>query len=87
MGERWQLLAPDEKGPYEKEALRMKENYHTEMNLYKLTEEYRSYQEYLADFKAKNSGSIGACERRRDAQVLRADFRRRWKETQIGPRG
>ncbi|KAL2054701.1 hypothetical protein ABVK25_005005 [Lepraria finkii] len=55
VGERWQELSAGEKEPYESEASTAKEKYHTEMAEYKTTRSYREYQQYLGEFKAKNS--------------------------------
>ena len=59
MGERWQTITPEEKGPHEKLAMELKDKYHKEMNAYKTTEQYRNYMEYMADFKLKYSTSSG----------------------------
>ena len=59
VGENWQVLSPEEKEPYERRASMAKERYHTEMAAYKLTEQYREYQRYLADFKNKHSTNSG----------------------------
>lgn len=55
VGEKWQMLLPEEKEPFEKEAMALKETYFTEMARYKQTENYQEYGRYLADFKAKNA--------------------------------
>ena len=55
MGERWQELDAQEKEPCEREAQALKDKYYTELREYKKTPQYQSYQEYLADFKAKHS--------------------------------
>ena len=59
VGELWQDLPAEEKEAYESEASSAKERYHTEMAEYKTTKSYREYQQYLADFKAKNSSTSG----------------------------
>ena len=53
VGERWQEISAEEKEPYESEASAAKEKYHAEMADYKTTKNYRDYQQYLAEFKAK----------------------------------
>ena len=55
VGEKWQVLTPEGKEPFEREAISAKENYATSMVVYKKTEHYREYSRYLADFKAKNA--------------------------------
>jgi len=54
VGERWQELDGSEKEPCERKAQAMKEAYHIKLADYKKTSEYASYQQYLADFKAKH---------------------------------
>ncbi len=61
IGERWQLLTPREKAPYGKAARALKRKYHIKMNAYKMTENYRGYQEYLVEFKINSVGKRGAC--------------------------
>lgn len=56
VGERWQTLPPEEKEPFESQATAAKEKYNTEMVRYKITERYKEYVRYLADFKLKNPG-------------------------------
>jgi hypothetical protein len=55
VGERWQVLSPDEKEPYESSANSAKERYNAELAVYKKTDGYREYVQYLADFKVKYS--------------------------------
>jgi len=57
VGERWQILTPEEKEPYESRAGSLKEKYSAELTRYKRTHEYREYVQYLADFKERNSAS------------------------------
>ena len=57
VGERWQDLTAEDREPYEIEASTAKERYHAEMAEYKTTRSYREYQQYLVEFKAKNSSS------------------------------
>ena len=53
VGERWQILSPEEKEPYERQASAAKEVYNTEMAKHKRTPQYQEYMQYLADFKAR----------------------------------
>lgn len=46
----------------------MKDRYNQELTTYKMTDEYRNYMDYLADFKLKKSNSAGVC---RDHQETR----------------
>jgi len=55
VGERWQILNPEEKEPYESRAGSLKEKYSAELTKYKRTHEYRDYTEYFAEFKARNT--------------------------------
>ena len=55
VGERWQVLKPEEKEVFEKEATAKKKIYITLMAKYKQTENYKEYNRYLADFAAKNA--------------------------------
>lgn len=55
VGENWQNLPPTEKEPYETEAFAAKDKYNSALAEYKKTENFRNYQNYLADFKAKQS--------------------------------
>ena len=59
VGERWQDLTAEEREPFELEASTAKEKYHAEMAEYKTTKSYREYQQYLAEFKAKNFSVSG----------------------------
>jgi hypothetical protein len=54
VGERWQVLAPDEKATYESRSQAMKDHYYAQLAEYKKTQEYLQYQDYLVDFKAKH---------------------------------
>ena len=54
VGERWQILAMEEKEAFESEASFAKEKYNAEMARYKRTANYREYAQYIADFKLKN---------------------------------
>lgn len=53
VGENWQNLTPSEKEPYEQQAFAAKEKYTVELAEYRRTESYRTYSEYLIEFKAK----------------------------------
>ncbi|KAI9814729.1 MAG: hypothetical protein M1827_002995 [Pycnora praestabilis] len=57
VGESWQVLAQNEKEPFEAQAAAGKEKYNAELVEYKKTENYQKYSEYLADFKVKNNRS------------------------------
>ena len=54
VGERWQVLAPDEKATYENKSQSMKDRYYAQLAEYKKTQDYAHYQNYLEDFKAKH---------------------------------
>lgn len=54
VGERWQVLAPDDKATYESRSQAMKDRYYAELAEYKKTQDYAHYQNYLEDFKAKH---------------------------------
>ncbi|CAF9916651.1 MAG: hypothetical protein GOMPHAMPRED_001068 [Gomphillus americanus] len=55
VGERWQVLEPEEKEQYESQAAAAKDRYNAALVKYKRTSQYRKYQQYLADFKARNT--------------------------------
>ncbi|KAI4721853.1 hypothetical protein E4T48_01866 [Aureobasidium sp. EXF-10727] len=55
VGERWQELQAHEKEPCEREAQSLKDKYYSELRQYKKTPQYKQYQDYLIDFKAKHS--------------------------------
>ena len=59
VGEKWQLLSADSRELYEKRAGTMKETFNSEFTNYKKTEKYAQYQDYLAEFKAKNGQQEG----------------------------
>ena len=54
VGEKWQLLTPEEREPYETQAVTSKEYYNAAMTKYKRTTNYRNYAHYLTEFKARN---------------------------------
>ena len=53
VGENWQSLQPHEKDPYEQKAFAAKEKFNHELTEYKRTSNYKEYQQYLAEFKAR----------------------------------
>ena len=53
VGENWQSLQPHEKDPYEQKAFAAKEKFNNELAEYKKTNHYKEYQQYLAEFKAR----------------------------------
>lgn len=55
VGENWQSLSMAEKEPYESQAQAIKDKYHRDLAEYKKTPEFRKYNQYLQDFKAKHS--------------------------------
>ena len=55
VGERWQVLSPVDREPYEARATSAKARYNSELVEYKKTDHYREYAQYLADFKAKTT--------------------------------
>lgn len=55
MGERWQILDPEDKEQYERQAATAKEQYNASLAKYRRTSQYRTYQTYLAEFKARNT--------------------------------
>lgn len=57
VGERWQVLSPGDKEPYETQAAIAKERFTAEIAEYKKTDNSREYLEYLAEFKARNNPS------------------------------
>lgn len=55
VGEHWQNLLPLEKEPFESQASVAKEKYTNELSKYKKTEYFRTYSQYLVEFKSKQS--------------------------------
>ena len=55
VGEKWQVLYTDEKKNYERDAAQAKRVYRDELAEYMKSSAYRQYQEYLADWHAKQS--------------------------------
>lgn len=78
VGERWQVLPPDEKATYESRSQAMKDNYYAQLAEYKKTQDYVDYQKYLAEFKAKHEPSSKSINSRRPNDHLLTTFR--WQE-------
>ncbi|KAI5783532.1 hypothetical protein EDC01DRAFT_209581 [Geopyxis carbonaria] len=55
VGERWKILAPEDKESYEFQASVAKDKYNSEFEEYKKTSHYKEYMRYLADFKLKTN--------------------------------
>jgi hypothetical protein len=55
VGKRWQALPSHEREHYEQQANAAKDVFHRLMVAYKKTPDYHRYEEYLADFKLKQS--------------------------------
>jgi hypothetical protein len=55
VGENWQNLTAAEKEPFESTAQAIKDKYLSELAEYKKTPQYRQYQSYLQEFKAKHA--------------------------------
>lgn len=55
VGENWQNLSAAEKEPFDSQAQVMKERYLADLAEYKKAPEYRKYQAYLQEFKAKHA--------------------------------
>ncbi|KAI4750045.1 hypothetical protein E4T51_16593 [Aureobasidium sp. EXF-12344] len=60
VGERWQELQAHEKEPCEREAQALKNTYYAELRKYQKTPQYKQYQDYLVEFKAKHSERGGS---------------------------
>lgn len=54
-GEQWQVLPIHIKASYETQASTAKDKYCADLDSYKTTQEYRLYNDYLADFKLKHN--------------------------------
>jgi hypothetical protein len=54
VGERWQVLPADEREGCERQANGAKERYYAALAEYKKTTDFKAYQKYLEDFKAKH---------------------------------
>ncbi|KAI8373004.1 high mobility group box domain-containing protein [Radiomyces spectabilis] len=57
VGGRWKTLDRDEKEIYEANAVRARQEYAAALKEYQKTEEYRNYQAYLAEFRAKHEAA------------------------------
>jgi HMG (high mobility group) box len=57
VGDRWQKLSSDEKDPFESKASEAKEKFNVQLAQYKKTDSYKSYVQYISDFKAKHSST------------------------------
>lgn len=55
VGERWKVLAPEDKEAYEFKASVAKDKYNSEFEEYKKTEKYQEYMRYLAEFRSKTN--------------------------------
>lgn len=55
VGRRWQELPPEQKRVWESNAARAMQEYESQMDEYKKTDDWRKYQVYLNDFKAQQS--------------------------------
>ncbi|KFZ23258.1 hypothetical protein V502_02262 [Pseudogymnoascus sp. VKM F-4520 (FW-2644)] len=53
VGKKWQYLTPSEKETYEQQGFAAKEKFMVELVEYNETKSYKTYSEYLLDFKAK----------------------------------
>ncbi|KAG9293880.1 hypothetical protein G9A89_019218 [Geosiphon pyriformis] len=58
VGDRWKTIPTAEKEAIESEAAKAKGKYRAELEVYKTTEQWKQYQEYLKDFKAKYETSF-----------------------------
>nr|CAG8463223.1 6536_t:CDS:10 [Entrophospora candida] len=54
VGDRWKSIPAEEKEMIENEAAKAKEEYLAAMTVYKTTDKWKQYQEYLRDFKEKH---------------------------------
>ncbi|CAI6342558.1 unnamed protein product [Periconia digitata] len=52
VGRRWQELLPEKKRVWEGDAARAMQEYETQMDAYKSTDNWRKYQTYLSEFKS-----------------------------------
>ncbi|KAI8078170.1 uncharacterized protein B0P05DRAFT_542820 [Gilbertella persicaria] len=57
VGDRWKNLTHIDKQAYERMAMRAKDEYLASLEQYRQTPQYHRYQEYLADFKAKQDAA------------------------------
>ena len=64
IGRKWQCLTPSEKESYEQQSFAEKETFTIESAEYITTESYKTYSEYLLDFKAKQLRSQASNQQR-----------------------
>ncbi|RUP43185.1 high mobility group box domain-containing protein [Jimgerdemannia flammicorona] len=57
VGDRWKAISPEEKEAYETAAARAKEDYQAALSSYEQTEDHKTYQQYLSEFKAKQEAA------------------------------
>ncbi|KAI9676233.1 MAG: hypothetical protein M1829_003062 [Trizodia sp. TS-e1964] len=57
VGQRWQLLSPEQKRGYEALATASKERYAVLLEAYKQTPQYADFQKYLEEFRAKEAAA------------------------------
>ncbi|OQN95201.1 hypothetical protein B0A48_18624 [Cryoendolithus antarcticus] len=69
VGERWRVLAQDEKATYESRSQAAKDKYYSQLSEYKKTSKFAEYQIYLADFKAKHEPPPPGGKRKRDDKL------------------
>ncbi|OQN95173.1 hypothetical protein B0A48_18699 [Cryoendolithus antarcticus] len=69
VGERWRVLAQDEKATYESRSQAAKDKYYSQLSGYKKTSKFAEYQIYLADFKAKHEPPPHGGKRKRDDKL------------------
>ncbi|KAG1149538.1 hypothetical protein G6F37_011398 [Rhizopus arrhizus] len=65
VGDQWKNLSYYEKQAYERKATRAKDEYLAALEHYRQTNEYKKYQEYLKDFKAKQEDNNRMIEKAR----------------------
>lgn len=65
VGDQWKNLSYYEKQAYERKATRAKDEYLAALEHYRQTNEYKKYQEYLKDFKAKQEDNNRLIEKAR----------------------
>ncbi|ORX96627.1 HMG-box [Basidiobolus meristosporus CBS 931.73] len=58
VGDRWKSLSPEEKEDVDQCAAKAKQEYTEALEAYKKTPEYKEYQEYLVEFRAKSSSCV-----------------------------
>ncbi|CEI92878.1 hypothetical protein RMCBS344292_07125 [Rhizopus microsporus] len=65
VGEQWKNLSYYEKQAYERKAMRAKDEYLAALERYRETDEYKRYQQYLKEFKAKQESANRLIDRAR----------------------